>query len=161
MAMTKSSTLETLICENYFHAQSKDAYKEKIRSLFSNLRDATNPTLCLRVLCGSLSVNAFSSMTAEEMKSCERQEEDRRIQEENLFKARGAQPQEAETDQFKCGKCHQRKCRYYQMQTRSADGISHLVVLNFALGRTDDDFRNLHQLQQQMEILLNVNGQMN
>ncbi len=32
-----------------------------------------------------------------------------------------AQDNQAETDQFKCGKCHQRKCKYYQMQTRSAD----------------------------------------
>ena len=31
---------------------------------------------------------------------------------------RGAQ---ASTDQFQCGKCKQRKCTYFQMQTRSAD----------------------------------------
>lgn len=28
---------------------------------------------------------------------------------------------QATTDQFQCGKCKQRKCTYYQMQTRSAD----------------------------------------
>ena len=28
---------------------------------------------------------------------------------------------EAMTDQFKCGKCKQRKCTYYELQTRSAD----------------------------------------
>lgn len=27
----------------------------------------------------------------------------------------------ATTDMFRCGKCKQRKCTYYQMQTRSAD----------------------------------------
>jgi transcription elongation factor S-II len=27
----------------------------------------------------------------------------------------------AETDMFKCGKCKQRKTKYFQMQTRSAD----------------------------------------
>jgi len=27
----------------------------------------------------------------------------------------------ATTDMFRCGKCGQRKCTYYQMQTRSAD----------------------------------------
>jgi transcription elongation factor S-II len=32
-----------------------------------------------------------------------------------------APKQEAETDQFKCGKCGKRQCTYYQMQTRSAD----------------------------------------
>jgi DNA-directed RNA polymerase subunit M/transcription elongation factor TFIIS len=28
---------------------------------------------------------------------------------------------QAETDQFRCGKCGKRKATYYQMQTRSAD----------------------------------------
>ena len=28
---------------------------------------------------------------------------------------------QAETDAFKCSRCQQRKCTYYQMQTRSAD----------------------------------------
>ena len=28
---------------------------------------------------------------------------------------------QASTDQFKCGKCKQRKCTYFQLQTRSAD----------------------------------------
>ena len=32
-----------------------------------------------------------------------------------------AYAQEAETDAFQCGRCKQRKTRYYQMQTRSAD----------------------------------------
>ena len=56
-------------------------------------------------------------------------EEEERIRAENLFKARGAAPQEAETDQFKCGKCKQRKTRYYQMQTRSADERSIILPL--------------------------------
>lgn len=32
-----------------------------------------------------------------------------------------AKPTHAVTDIFKCAKCKQRKCTYYQMQTRSAD----------------------------------------
>ena len=28
---------------------------------------------------------------------------------------------EAMTDQFKCGRCKERKCSYYELQTRSAD----------------------------------------
>jgi transcription elongation factor S-II len=85
--------------------------------------DVLNQTLSPEVLC---------SMSTEDLKSKTRLEEEERIRQENLFKARGAQPQEAETDQFKCGKCKQRKCRYYQMQTRSADGnLSpfHLFIL--------------------------------
>ena len=54
---------------------------------------------------------------------------------ENLFKAKAVgetqvgwrtrrhaqSSHQAETDAFKCGRCQQRKCTYYQMQTRSAD----------------------------------------
>lgn len=44
-----------------------------------------------------------------------------KIEENNLFKAKAVGETQAETDAFKCSKCNQRKCTYYQMQTRSAD----------------------------------------
>jgi transcription elongation factor S-II len=43
------------------------------------------------------------------------------LERENMFAAQSAGMTDAETDAFKCGKCGQRKTRYYQMQTRSAD----------------------------------------
>ena len=55
------------------------------------------------------------------MASEERKAADKAIQEENLFKALGAEEQQAETDAFQCMKCKQRKTRYRQAQTRSAD----------------------------------------
>jgi transcription elongation factor S-II len=39
----------------------------------------------------------------------------------NLKDTLSAKPTHAATDIFKCGRCKQRKCTYYQMQTRSAD----------------------------------------
>ncbi len=33
----------------------------------------------------------------------------------------GANKAEEASDMFRCNKCQQRKCTYYQMQTRSAD----------------------------------------
>jgi transcription elongation factor S-II len=39
----------------------------------------------------------------------------------NLKDTLSAKPTLAATDIFKCGRCKQRKCTYYQMQTRSAD----------------------------------------
>ncbi len=42
-------------------------------------------------------------------------------QKANMAEAVSAQQVHAATDIFKCGKCKQRKCSYYQMQTRSAD----------------------------------------
>lgn len=63
----------------------------------------------------------ISTNIDQEMASEERKQQDRALELNNLFKARGAGPQQAETDSFKCGRCKQRKCTYYQMQTRSAD----------------------------------------
>lgn len=44
-----------------------------------------------------------------------------KITENNLFNAKAVGETNAETDAFKCSRCQQRKCTYYQMQTRSAD----------------------------------------
>jgi len=96
-------------------------YKGKIRSLFVNLKDKANPSLRESIVSGELSPEIFSKMTSEEMMSEERRAADRKIKEENLFKTLGAGEQEAETEGFQCGRCKQRKCRYRQAQTRSAD----------------------------------------
>lgn len=55
------------------------------------------------------------------MASEERQRLNSLLQEQNIKNAQTAQDTQAETDQFKCGRCKQRRCKYYQMQTRSAD----------------------------------------
>ena len=75
----------------------------------------------------------------QDMASEERKAADAKIEEDNLFMSLGAADQQAETDAFQCGRCkqvgrlvasfvlvltalsHQRKCRYRQAQTRSAD----------------------------------------
>ncbi|KAF9221199.1 transcription elongation factor [Gyrodon lividus] len=96
-------------------------YKGKIRSLFVNLKDKANPSLRESVVSGELSPERFSKMTSEEMMSEERRAGDQKIKEENFFKSLGVGEQEAETEGFQCGRCKQRKCRYRQAQTRSAD----------------------------------------
>jgi len=53
--------------------------------------------------------------------SNERRNANERIRELAEWEAVRGQQQEASTDAFKCGKCKQRKCTYYQLQTRSAD----------------------------------------
>lgn len=74
------------------------------------------------------------------MASEERKAADNKIKEQNFQKSLGAGEQAAETDAFQCGRCKQvrrntqfekwreeadsrlqRKCRYRQAQTRSAD----------------------------------------
>lgn len=100
---------------------SSGGYKAKIRSLFVNLKDKNNPSLREGVVSGDISATRFAKMTSEEMASGERQAANRKIVEENLFNSLGAAEQQAETDAFQCGRCKQRKCRYRQAQTRSAD----------------------------------------
>ncbi|KAI1317527.1 RNA polymerase II elongation factor [Mortierella claussenii] len=97
------------------------AYKAKIRSFFMNLRDKSNPKLREAVVDGGVAVEDFCEYTTQDMASAEAKARDREIQLENMFRAKGAEEQQAETDMFKCGKCKGRKTRYYQMQTRSAD----------------------------------------
>jgi transcription elongation factor S-II len=58
----------------------------------------------------------------EALASRARRAENAAIREAALFEAeRGQNLKKATTDQFQCGKCRQRKCTYFQMQTRSAD----------------------------------------
>jgi hypothetical protein len=57
----------------------------------------------------------------QDMASEDRKAADKKIEEENFFKTLSAGERQAETDAFQCGRCKQRKCRYRQAQTRSAD----------------------------------------
>ncbi|KAJ3558105.1 hypothetical protein NM688_g1107 [Phlebia brevispora] len=103
------------------HGGVNAAYKSKIRSLFVNLKDKNNPGLRESVVSGDLPIQRFVKMSSQDMASEERRAADARIREENLFKTLGAEEVQAETDAFQCGRCKQRKCRYRQAQTRSAD----------------------------------------
>ena len=61
-------------------------------------------------------------MPPDQLGSDSRKEENDKIRADALRESeRGQHMQKATTDQFQCGKCRQRKCTYYQMQTRSAD----------------------------------------
>jgi transcription elongation factor S-II len=89
------------------------------------------------------------------MASEERKAADAKIEEDNLFLSLGAADKQAETDAFQCGRCkqvgrlifafvlvlttlsHQRKCRYRQAQTRSADEpMTVCVHSNFSVWRS-------------------------
>lgn len=120
VVLEKATTIEEAVFEA--HSQSiGDKYKTRIRSMYLNLMDKSNSTLRFRVLSSEISVNKFATMTKEEMASEDVREKAARVNKDNLAKAIVAVNNEAETDMFKCGKCGQRKTRYYQMQTRSAD----------------------------------------
>lgn len=96
-------------------------YKEKMRSLFQNLKNKSNGQLRARVLAGEIAPERFVRMSAEELKSPERREEDRQMQKENMDKAMVAQELKSISTSLTCGKCGQKKVSYSQAQTRSAD----------------------------------------
>lgn len=60
-------------------------------------------------------------MSADDLKSPERREEDRQIMKENMDKAMVAQEEKSISSSLTCGKCGQKKVSYSQAQTRSAD----------------------------------------
>lgn len=96
-------------------------YRTKMRSLYMNLKDKSNPQLRIRVVTGEISPDRLYKMSPQEMASEELKEEMKKMAEQNLFNARGATEVRAVTDRFTCGKCKQKRVSYYQMQTRSAD----------------------------------------
>ena len=111
--------------EAAMHAAFPDtgaAYKNKYRELAMNLKDPHNPDLNDALLCGAWSPEQVVSMSVKDLASqslkAQREAEAKWARDEarsDLGKLNGL------TDMFRCGKCRERKCTYYQMQTRSAD----------------------------------------
>ncbi|EJD06163.1 transcription elongation factor [Fomitiporia mediterranea MF3/22] len=120
LILKRATAIESTVLEDHNNDTGKE-YKGKIRSLFLNLKDKNNPGLRANIVSGELEVAKFCRMSSQEMASEERKAADKAIQEENFYKSLGAEEQQAETDAFQCGKCKQRKTRYRQAQTRSAD----------------------------------------
>lgn len=97
------------------------AYKAKFRQLHFNLKDDKNPDLRRKVVSARITPDLLVTLTPEDLASDVQKEENAKIREKKLFDSAPAAAKQATTDQFQCGKCKQRKCTYYQMQTRSAD----------------------------------------
>jgi transcription elongation factor S-II len=89
-----------------------DPYKQKIRSLFQNLKD---------VLSGKIAPKKFVVMSHDEMKSDIRRAEDEKLEKENMNQAMVAQVEKSISREFQCGKCKKKMVSYSQAQTRSAD----------------------------------------
>ena len=112
-------TVESVLFEKW--GPSNGAQKVKYRSLVFNLKDPNNPDFRRRVLLVEVAPERLINMSTEEMASDQRKNENEKLKQKALFECERGQQPKATTDQFKCGRCGQRKCTYYQMQTRSAD----------------------------------------
>lgn len=111
--------VERALCN--FCGPESQAYKDKIRSLFQNLRQKGNPTLRQRVISGDITPEQFVRMKADELKSPERRAEDAALQRTNMNEAMVAKAEQSISNALECGKCKQKKVSYTQAQTRSAD----------------------------------------
>lgn len=116
----RAAEVENAVYANHGSAVTAE-YRNKIRSLFVNLKDKNNPALRESIVSGEISAKSFAVMTSEDMASEEQKAKLKKIKEDNLFQSLSAKETEAETEAFQCSKCKQRKCRYRQAQTRSAD----------------------------------------
>ena len=105
-----------------YKGDTSSGYRQKYRELAMNLRDPLNPDINSALLCGAWQPETVVGMSVKELASsslkAQREAEAKWAREEarsDLGKLNGL------TDMFRCGKCRERKCTYYQMQTRSAD----------------------------------------
>jgi len=118
--LKKAQAIEQQVHTDFGNTLGKE-YKDKMRSLFLNLKDKSNPTLRESVVDGDIPVPHLCKMSPQDMASEERKVADKAIQDQNLHNSLGAGEQQAETEAFKCSRCKNNKTRYYQQQTRSAD----------------------------------------
>ena len=96
-------------------------YRAKLRSLFQNLKNVSNPELGPRVLSGEIPAKRFVVMSHDELKSAQRRAEDQKLEADNLKKAQVPMAEKSISDALRCGRCGQKKVSYSQAQTRSAD----------------------------------------
>jgi transcription elongation factor S-II len=101
--------------------ETKEEYRTKMRSLFQNLKNKSNPNLRTRVLAGQITPDEFVRMSSDELRSAEQREADAKIKKLNMDKAMVGQPERSISTSLQCGKCGQRKVTYTEAQTRSAD----------------------------------------
>lgn len=101
--------------------ETNSTYKTKIRTLFSNLKNKTNPRLRAQVLSGEITPDKLINMSQEELKSDARRAADEKLASVNMREAMVPQVEKSISTSLECSKCRQRKVSYSQAQTRSAD----------------------------------------
>ena len=103
---------------------TNDDYKAKFRTLNFNFKDKKNGNLRSAILKGNISPKHVVNMTSEELANDDLKKYRQEVKEHMMYEAQPEEAQtkrEATTDMWRCGKCKNRKCTYYQLQTRSAD----------------------------------------
>jgi len=100
----------------------KHIYINKSRSIFTNLKSDSyikNVDFKKKVETDKIDINEIPKMSFQQLfpEHWKKMMDEKFKRDKLLYEY---QP-EAMTDQFKCGRCKERKCSYYELQTRSAD----------------------------------------
>ncbi|KAH9892064.1 transcription elongation factor [Xylariomycetidae sp. FL2044] len=103
-----------------YHGETKE-YKEKMRSLFQNLKVKTNPELGRNVMSGRIAADRFVVMTSKELMSAAQRQADAEAERENMKKAQVPMAEKSISDSLECSNCKKKMVSYTQAQTRSAD----------------------------------------
>jgi transcription elongation factor S-II len=104
------------IIKKWDNQQFQQIYIDHFRTIYYNIQQ---PNLIAKIKNKTIKPNILAFMTHQEMNP-ERWNELIQIKIKK-DKAKYEENMEAATDTFTCNKCKQKKCTYYQMQTRSAD----------------------------------------
>ena len=112
--------IEAAILELY-NGNTNAAYKAKFRTLVGNMKDPTNVELHENLANKLITPYELVRKSEEEIASSEGKKIADAAWKFQIEALQRRKANLATTDQFKCGKCQQRKCVYYQKQTRSAD----------------------------------------
>ena len=120
LVLLKAIAVEAAAFDLY-GSESNPEYRTKIRSLFQNLKNKSNPQLRVSILSNEVAPSMFVRMSHDQLKSAQRREEDRKFEQENMNKAMVAQPERSINASLECSSCGQYKVTYTEAQTRSAD----------------------------------------
>jgi transcription elongation factor S-II len=91
------------------------AYKAKMRSLYQNLKNPSNPTLRVRIMNGSISPEKLVTMSPEDMKSKEQKDADKRLEKENMHNAMVPEEEKSYSTSMECGRCKKKMVSYTQV----------------------------------------------
>ncbi|XXH03035.1 hypothetical protein Hte_009425 [Hypoxylon texense] len=96
-------------------------YKDKIRSLFQNLKVKSNAELGRNVMSGAVTADRFVVMSSKELMSAHQRQADAELELENMKKAQVPMAEKSISDSLECSNCKKKMVSYTQAQTRSAD----------------------------------------
>lgn len=96
-------------------------YKDKIRSLFQNLKVKSNAELGRNVMSGTITADRFVVLSSKELMSAHQRRADAELELENMKKAQVPMAEKSISDSLECGNCKKKMVSYTQAQTRSAD----------------------------------------